>query len=77
MARKVEFSISVIIILENCAWGKSGKNSEYKIYLMKCTQKCKFLKIQHTENKLKSKNVPSYKKVKISNIQMGNFLENS
>ena len=27
---KVEFSIKVII--ENCAWGKSGKNSKYKIY---------------------------------------------
>ena len=34
---KVEFSISVII--ENCAWGKSGKNAKYKIYLMKCIQK--------------------------------------
>ena len=34
---KVEFSISVII--ENCAWGKSGKNSKYKNYLMKCIQK--------------------------------------
>ena len=28
---KVEFSVSVII--ENCTWGKSGKNSKYKIYL--------------------------------------------
>ena len=27
---KVEFSISVII--ENCAWDKSGKNSKYNIY---------------------------------------------
>ena len=40
---KVEFSISVII--ENCAWGKSGKNSKYKIYLMKCIQKGEFSKM--------------------------------
>ena len=39
---KVEFSISVII--ENCAWGKSGKNSKYKIYIIKCIEKGKFSK---------------------------------
>ena len=49
-------------ISSNCAWGKSEKNSKYKIYLMKCIQKGKFWKwhnffqkIFKNENKLKTK----------------------